>query len=154
MGRVSEPCFCAFCREPRRVYAKKHITFSNLVLSAITSLLVMLILWQDFDPKVLFIFVLCLMVAETFVQLRWRLTLACPHCQFDPVLYMKSPVRAAARVSEFYELRKQDSGFYLSSNPLLKLARLQAKTRRQQKTHSALVGKTAKAGGQILSKTI
>ncbi len=154
MGKQSEKCYCAFCKEPRRVYTKRHMAASNVLLSLVTSGLIMMILWQQPDPRVFMLFVLCLSVSEVFVQIRWRVSIACPHCGFNPVLYIKDPERAATRVSEFFELKKQDPTFFFSSNPLLKVARQQAQAKRLAARKKALALKEKNASGQLLSKTL
>lgn len=114
----------------------------------------MLIVWQEPDPRVFMVFVLCLAVTEIFVQVRWRVSIACPHCGFNPVLYIKDPERAAARVNEFFEVKKQDSAFFLSTNPLLKVARQQAQAKKLAQKQGARALKGKNASGQRLSKTL
>lgn len=154
LSRVTETCFCAFCKEPRKIYVKRHVGVTNVLLSLVAANLLMLIIWGQFEARVIFLFVLSLIVAEVFIQLRWRLTLPCPQCQFDPILYKKNPERAAARVAEHYELKKQQPSFYLSRNPLLKLSVARSLSRRQQKNTSSLISKSANPSGQTLSKTV
>lgn len=114
----------------------------------------MMILWQQPDPRVFMVFVICVAVSEIFVQIRWRVSIACPHCGFNPVLYLKDPDRAAARVSEFYEMKKQDPAFFLSGNPLVKVARQQAQAKRLAARQEALALKEKNASGQLISKTL
>lgn len=154
MGKESEKCYCAFCKEPRRVYTKRHMTVSNVFLSLVTSGLVMLILWQQPDPRVFLVFVVCLAISEIFIQIRWRVSIACPHCGFNPVVYMKDPEKAAARVSEYFEIKKQDPAFFLSRNPLVKVAQQQAQAKRLAARQEALALKGKNASGQLISKTL
>lgn len=70
--------------------------------------LLMIVTYRDFDPRAVLFFVFGLMVAEFFIQLRWRMGVLCPHCGFDPVLYKKSPEKAAERVRRHLERRKND----------------------------------------------
>lgn len=74
----------------------------------------MFVLFQEFDPRVLLIFVAFLALAETFVQIRWRLTIVCRHCGFDPVLYLKDSTRAAAKVKIRLDQRRQDPATLLA----------------------------------------
>lgn len=74
----------------------------------------MIFLWGEFDPRVFIVFVICLAAAEIFVQLRWRMSVICQKCGFDPVLYAKSPSLAASKVKEQLERRKQDPRYLLS----------------------------------------
>jgi len=108
-------CLCAFCKTPRVVHTKKGIGFLNIVASALGSLIFMAALFQGFDPRVLFIFVVFLAVSEIFVRLRWRLNIVCPECGFDPALYIKEPDRAAKKVKAHLEKRAEDPKSLLKS---------------------------------------
>jgi hypothetical protein len=110
-------CYCAFCKSPRRIYRRKNISFMNVVGSALASLVMMFALWQQYDPRVLIVFVICLAVSEVFVKIRWRLSVVCRSCGFDPVLYLKHPEQAANKVKEQLDLRRQDPQ-YLLAKPL------------------------------------
>jgi len=74
---------------------------------------------QDFDPRAVVYFIVALALGELFVIFRWRLSIACPRCGFDPVLYKKAPERAAARVKRFLDLRREDPLFALAPGPKL-----------------------------------
>lgn len=115
----AEKCYCAFCRELRPVYAKKHVSGYDVVLSAATATLLAFAVHQDFDPRAVVYFVIALAFAELFVIFRWRLSIACPHCGFDPVLYKKAPEKAAARVKRFLDLRREDPLSALARGPRL-----------------------------------
>jgi len=110
-------CYCAFCRTPRRMYKKRNIGFMNIVYSAATSLIVMYCFWQAFDPRFLVIFAVFLGVTETFIQIRWRLSVFCKQCGFDPVLYVKDPEKAAEKVTAHLAKRREDPR-YLLTRPL------------------------------------
>ena len=105
---TSKPCYCAFCRSERVVYRKRHLSFIDLTLAGSASVLLSFIVWQTLDPRALMFFAFGLGVAELFVQVRWRLSIACPHCGFDPVLYKKNREKAAERVKAFLEIRRDD----------------------------------------------
>lgn len=108
MGKVSNKCFCAFCRSERTVYRKRHLSSFDALLSLVTASLLSFIVWQDFDPRLVIFFVLALVIAELFVVFRWRMSIACPKCGFDPVLYKKSPELAVSRVKAHYSERMED----------------------------------------------
>ncbi|WII71951.1 hypothetical protein QJS83_15920 [Bdellovibrio sp. 22V] len=110
-------CFCAFCKSPRRIYRKKNISVMNLLASALASVVLMFAIWQQFDPRVMIVFVVCLAISEVFVKIRWRLSVVCRQCGFDPVMYLKNPEAAAAKVKEQLDMRKQDPK-YLLAKPL------------------------------------
>lgn len=108
MFQTSKSCFCAFCRSERVVYLKRHISLVDVLLAAGASVLLGFIVWQDLDPRALMFFAFGLGVAEVFIQVRWRLSIACPHCGFDPVLYKRNREKAAERVKAFLEIRRED----------------------------------------------
>lgn len=108
-------CYCAFCKTPRQIYAKKRIGLINIFAAATGATLVMMAIFQEFDPRVFFIFVLFLAISETFVQLRWRLAIVCKECGFDPILYLKSHEKAAEKVKLHLEKRKGDPASLLKS---------------------------------------
>jgi hypothetical protein len=101
---------------------KRHISATNVWLSFLMSVFLMFSLWGTFDPRVLFVFVVALSVAEVFVQVRWRMGIRCQHCGFDPVVYMRDPKRAAAIVRKQFEERSQNLEFLFTDSPLLRKA--------------------------------
>lgn len=103
-------CYCAFCKTPRRVPRKRNISLWNIVASVFVAVLMMMVFWQGYDPRVFVFFAFSLAVAEIFVQFRWRLSIPCRVCGFDPVLYLKNPEAAAAKVKIRLDERKQDPG--------------------------------------------
>lgn len=107
-------CYCAFCRTPRRIYKRRSIGLLNFISAAAVAVLVMYLFWQNFDPRVLVVFAICLATAETFVQVRWRLSVSCKQCGFDPVLYVKDPEKAAHKVTEHLQRRRQDPKYMLA----------------------------------------
>lgn len=68
----------------------------------------MAVLYREFDPQVFLIFVGFIAVSETFVQLRWRISMTCQHCGFDPILYLKDVGAAVAKVQARLDQRKSD----------------------------------------------
>ena len=88
-------------------------------LAMITAGLVSFVFWQQFDPRIVVFFVIAIGFAELFIVFRWRMTIACPKCGFDPVLYKKKPELAAARVKEYYKERAEDPLSAFSPPPRL-----------------------------------
>lgn len=89
----------------------------NILGSALASVVIMFALWQQYDPRVMVAFVVCLAISEVFVKIRWRLSVVCRVCGFDPVLYLKAPEQAASKVKEQLDVRRQDPK-YLLAKPL------------------------------------
>lgn len=115
--RQRHNCFCAFCKSRRRIYRKKSISFINFIASVLAAAVVMFAIWQQYDPRVMIVFVVCLAISEVFVKIRWRLSVVCSQCGFDPVLYVKQPELALQKVKTQLDLRKQDPK-YLLAKPL------------------------------------
>jgi hypothetical protein len=118
MYKASHRCYCAFCRTERVVYRKKHLTPIDAALTAVGSLLIMLLVFQDFDPRILVFFAIGLVLTELFVILRWRMTITCAKCGFDPVLYKKDPEKAAQKVKAYMTERSDDPLWVLSQPKL------------------------------------
>ena len=111
--------FCAFCRSERLVYLKRRSSLVDAAASAVASGALSFILWQDLDPRAIGFFVVGLGFCEVFVGLRFRLSLPCPHCGFDVVLYKKSPSAAAERVKARLADRRLDPATWLATKPKL-----------------------------------
>jgi hypothetical protein len=127
-------CYCAFCRAPRQVYAKKHIGLFNFLAAAAAAVCLSYLIWQKADPRLLVFFVLISGFTETFIYLRWRSSIVCGSCGFDPVIYKSSPEKAKAAVQKFYLEKIADPRFLLSRSPLLEIYKknLQAERLRSQ----------------------
>jgi hypothetical protein len=119
MGKRSNTCFCAFCRSERTIYRKRHVSATDVFLSLLASALLSFIVWQDFDPRLVIFFVGAVVMAELFIVFRWRMSIACPKCGFDPVLYKKKPELAALRVKAYYSERSEDPMSLFSPPPKL-----------------------------------
>lgn len=138
-------CYCAFCRSPRKVYLKKNIGIVDIFGAVLGSGVAMFAIFHEFDPRVMLIFVAFLAIAETFVQVRWRLTIVCRHCGFDPVVYLKDSALAAAKVKMKLEKRKEDPATLLSRP--LQLPRI-------SREKAELIEKAQKAGPSLVSKRV
>lgn len=56
------------------------------------------ILFQDLDLRCLVFLGLYAALGEIFVHLRWRLSVLCMECGFDPLVYLRNPELAAKKV--------------------------------------------------------
>ena len=119
---LKQKIFCAFCRLERRVYTKKSIDWTNVLLAFVAASLMMFILWQGPDARMIIFFVLFLACAEVFIRIRWRMSLPCQHCGFDPLLYKIDREETVRRVKAHLDQLKA-SGTYLmkSQNPFAHL---------------------------------
>lgn len=137
--------YCAFCKSQRRIYRKKRIGPWDAMAAAATALALMGLLFQDWDARAVLFFVAFLALAEIFIQLRWRMSVVCQHCGFDPVLYLKNPEAAAAKVKTRLEQRKDDPALWLADP-------LRIPVRRIPKENEAASQETKK--GQRLSRQV
>ena len=115
-----EKVYCAFCSHPHWVYGPNHVTLKHVFYSILLVLVCMLTFsgdelvwkWILFAP-------IFLLFAELFLHLRWRISIVCHECGFDPVLYKVNPQKAAEKVRIQLERRRQDPRTYLK--PPLKI---------------------------------
>lgn len=117
MGKVSEKIYCAFCRIERNAYTKRSINFKNILLVLLASCLLMVVFWQSFDPKVFILFSVFLFLSEVFIQIRWRLSVTCPYCGFDPVVYVKDKEKASQKVKLQLKRIKEEKDILMPKNP-------------------------------------
>lgn len=73
--------------------------------------------FHSLDVRGLLFIGLFLLIGEMFSQLRWRSSMICRNCGFDPVLYVKDPNQAGLKVKAFLEFRK-DSVEHLLRPPV------------------------------------
>ena len=142
--------FCAFCRIPRKVYKKRRIGPGDIFSSLLGALILMGLLFQELDARAIFFFVGLLFISETFIQLRWRTGVVCPHCGFDPVIYVKEPEKAAQKVRAHLDKRADDPARYLG--PAMNIPSRKAPPKPQEQKGKP--GAPPVRKGQRLSKQI
>lgn len=106
-------CYCAFCKNARKVYSSKHMSLVGIIGMVILSYVMTHVIWHQPDIRGLVILGALLMVSEISIKLRWRQSLLCQHCGFDPVLYMKSPQAAAVKIQDYIKTRSEKPEFLL-----------------------------------------
>jgi hypothetical protein len=122
MFRLTENVYCAFCKLKHVVYRAKHVHWTNVLLAAGLSFLMMWGFFQGVDGRVVVFFSAFIIVAETFVYFRWRFSLRCPHCAFDPILYKTDRKKCVAVVrSHLDELQKSGKYLLRQNNPFQNL---------------------------------
>ena len=113
-------CYCAFCKNTRKVYSSKHMSLSAIVGMVLLSYVMTYAIWHQPDIRGLIILGTLLMVGESATQLRWRQSMVCQHCGFDPVIYVRSPELAGAKIKDFMKTRSERPEYLLK--PALNLA--------------------------------
>lgn len=120
--------YCGFCGCQRNVYTKVHVGWTDVLSSALLAFLMTLVIWQKLDPRGFLFFACTLGLTEFAIQLRWRLSVSCQYCGFDPLLYKRSRPKAAEKVKEHLDRRRADPNYVLSTQPFINL-RKQAERR-------------------------
>ncbi len=116
-GRSSENRICAFCKLDHRVYLKKEVSvFDAALLMAVAGLMAFAV-WGGPDLRSLLIFMSLAFVLQVFLRMRYRESVKCPHCGFDPILYHENNEEAAQRVKAFLEQRKNNPEYMLRPQP-------------------------------------
>lgn len=122
--KTSENRLCSFCRLGHRVYLKKEVSiFDGILLLLVTGLMAYAI-WQGPDLRSLLIFITLAFGFQVFLRVRYRESLKCPHCGFDPVLYRQNNEKAAQKVTDFMEKRKDSPHFLLKPKPQIQSIRV------------------------------
>ena len=135
-GLVKEKVFCSFCRVPNKVYKNKHITPLAMLAFGFVSVLFSFLVWEEFNFVALGIFLVLCFWTEFFTRSKWRQSLKCTTCGFDPVIYRHNPEDAAKIVKEFLENRKEDPNYLLKPQPKIKpIIRKQQITEHEIKSH-------------------
>ncbi len=114
---MKEKVFCAFCKLPQKVYKRRHVHALEVVALAGAGAITTYLIWQDFHWAGVFLFGSLTLISEMIYQMRWRLSIVCKGCGFDPMLYKKNPELAAQEVKAYLEERKKDPLFLLKPQP-------------------------------------
>src|SRR4051794_552573 len=92
--------YCALCLTKRPYLRKRHLGVLDSLFLCVMSLLVQYVYLEQQPFSCLYLAAILMAVSEIFFQLRWRVLMACPYCGFDPLLYLKRPDQATAKVKE------------------------------------------------------
>jgi hypothetical protein len=138
ISRLRGRCFCAFCKAERKVYVKKHVDLTNVVAAVVLAMIVGQAYWGGPDPRALMLFCLTIVGSEMLIYLRWRSSVVCHLCGFDPVVYKRSPEDAARMVRAFYAEKQDNPDFWLTRSPLVERKRQVRGQERKAAGHKAL----------------
>lgn len=119
--------YCAFCKSPRPGVADRGLRLQTILSALLLSALLSFLFWDELDPRALPIFIVLVMCLEFASQIHWKARIICPHCGFDPVLYVKNQGLAAEKVKDYLERRQQNPLILMSRNPDLGLTRKKPK---------------------------
>lgn len=73
----------------------------------IFSLILTYAIYQTLDIRGLLFVGIFLLMGEVFAQLKWRASMICRNCGFDPVVYVRSPEQAGLKIKAFLEKRSE-----------------------------------------------
>jgi hypothetical protein len=132
-------CYCAFCKNPRRVYRKKSLSLGNHVQALSLAVCLSFIFWQKLDVKGLLFYVMGLTVLETIILFRRRGDVTCPHCGFDAHLYIKDAAAACEKVKLHLKQRQEDPDVWLGKRPPLRFSRKSSKRDNGKSTREIIV---------------
>ena len=114
---TSQKILCAFCKLPHRIYGKNEVTIFDISVLLLVSGLFAFLIWGGPDVRSLLIFMSLAFILQVFVRVRWRESVKCPHCGFDPVLYKSNAGLAAQKVKTFLDNRRDNPQFMLKPQP-------------------------------------
>ena len=120
-----QTCYCAFCKTPRKVYRHKHLTYIEVLSLVLLSLILTFAFYQSLDLRGLYLSTGLLLVGEVFSQLKWRASMICRNCGFDPVVYVRSPEQAGLKIKAFLERRSESPEHLLRPPIVLPMKRIQ-----------------------------
>lgn len=106
---MSHSGFCAFCRSPKVYFKRKRLGLLNIFGALVGAMALNFIFRHQVDPIVFVIFIANLFVIELALQVRWRMSLICHECGFDPVIYKRNPAAACEMVKAKMDLRKTNA---------------------------------------------
>lgn len=106
-------CYCAFCKVVRKVYANKHMGLIDVLCLVLFGILLTYVVYKTLDPRGLFFVGILLITGEAFAQMKWRTSMVCGNCGFDPVIYIRSPEQAGLKIRAFLDKRAESPAHLL-----------------------------------------
>lgn len=103
MGKLHH--YCAFCRRPKYVYERSKVGLIGFSLLFVMSGLFSYGLRKQVDEFIFYIFFSLVVLVELGMKMRYRISLLCKECGFDPLIYKRSPERAVVMVQKKLEQR-------------------------------------------------
>ncbi len=112
--------YCSFCSLPHKVYTQKHVSILEIIAFMAVAVLATFLIWEDFHPTGVLIFATLSALMELFHRVRYRHSVRCSHCGFDPFVYKLHPEEAAKIVKAFLDNRREDPLYLLRPQPKIK----------------------------------
>lgn len=102
--------FCPLCRATRTLASRPGITRRHIFQMGLTTFIFMLTTWRWFEWKGIVAFVPLWAVFEAVFRSRQRIALKCPHCGFDPYLYLVDIQQAREQIENHWRKRFSEKG--------------------------------------------
>lgn len=102
--------FCPLCRANRKVACHPRPKPIHYAQVALSSVVFMLATWSWFDWKGIVSFVPLWAAFEVVYRSRVRVALNCPHCGFDPYLYLVDIKRAREEIEAHWRKKFAEKG--------------------------------------------
>ena len=103
--------YCPVCKSDRRVpYRAKPGGFKQISQVFLTTAFLTLLTWPWFEWKGIVAIVPIWTVFEVYYRLSVRSALVCPHCGFDPYLYMVDVQKARSEMDVFWRKKFEEKG--------------------------------------------
>ncbi len=109
---------CPVCEVHRRVRFRQQPGGWHYVQIALTSFFVTLLTWNWLEWKGIISFLPLWTVFEITYRIRMRIALGCPHCGFDPYLYLNDEEKAKQGIEQHFRKLYKDKGIPFPEKPL------------------------------------
>ncbi|OFZ83113.1 MAG: hypothetical protein A3K03_10110 [Bdellovibrionales bacterium RIFOXYD1_FULL_44_7] len=103
--------FCPFCRAERRLpYNPRPGRLKHYIQVGLTAIVFTCVTWKWFQFKGLVSFLPFWAIFEIFYRTRVRVALSCPHCGFDPYLYLSDVKKAREEIENYWRKKFVEKG--------------------------------------------
>ncbi|MCM2324349.1 MAG: hypothetical protein NDJ90_13915 [Oligoflexia bacterium] len=102
--------YCPLCRATRKIACQPKPTHRHYLQVGLTSLVVMLALWPWISWKGIVSFLPLWIGFELVYRSRVRVALNCPHCGFDPYLYLVDARKAREEIEAHWRKKFAEKG--------------------------------------------
>ena len=109
---------CPHCTSPRRVRYQPRPGGFHYVQIGLTAIVFTLAAWPMFNWKGLVSFLPFWLTFETIYRMKTRTALACPHCGFDPILYLTDIPKARAEIESHFRKKFAEKGIAYPGDPI------------------------------------
>ena len=112
LERTGFKFYCVSCHKERHIEVPARAgSFQFYFHAGVTTAFMMLITWPIFHWKGVVLLVPVLGIFEGLYRMKMRSVLVCPDCDFDPILYMVDPDKAAQQVENVWRKKFEEKGY-------------------------------------------